>query len=236
MFYYLVVLLMILAQVGAFSRCSRFGDISRGVLPRRVVGLAAKNPGNSEGKGFGVAKKVKITETPDASPSPPPSSRASPESSSYTPEMASRDSVLSEEEKEAEVQKIFAKYGIKNDETADFKKQIAARKLAGEEAPFGESVIANMDSKVQAKTDSILVACVSVSLSFVVLCGIGISAGALHVVFPDITIPTSIDDLIVNVLTPAFTPALGIFFFFSITFGLFKFAQVSSSQTVYRES
>ena len=236
MFYYLVVLLMTLAQVGAFSR-SRFGafvNSPRGVLARRVVGLAAKTPGTSESKGFGVAKKVKITETPD--PPSPSSSRAEPEVSSYTPEMASRDRVLSEEEKEAEMQKIFAKYGVKNDETADFKKQVAARKLAGEEAPFGESVIANMDSKVQAKTDSILVACVSVSLSFVVLCGIGISAGALHVVFPDITIPTSIDDLIVNVLTPAFTPALGIFFFFSITFGLFKFAQVSSSQTVYRES
>ena len=62
-----------------------------------------------------------------------------------------------------------------------------------------------------------------------------LSAGAIEVVFKDITIPDAMDSFITNFLTPAFTPALGVFFFFSITFGLFKFAQISSDQTVYRE-
>jgi hypothetical protein len=51
----------------------------------------------------------------------------------------------------------------------------------------------------------------------------------------DLEVPETFDALIVNVLTPAFTPAFLIFLFFSVTFGLFKFAQISSSQTVYKE-
>lgn len=48
--------------------------------------------------------------------------------------------------------------------------------------------------------------------------------------------PEAFDAIVTNLLTPAFTPALLIFLFFSVTFGLFKFAQISSDQTVYRES
>ena len=65
--------------------------------------------------------------------------------------------------------------------------------------------------------------------------GIGISYGAFKVVFPTIPIPQTIDDFIIQVLTPSFTPTVVIFFFFSINYGLFKYAQISSVRTVYRE-
>ena len=140
---------------------------------------------------------------------------------------------------DADIDAIFKKYGIQDEgqskARAEAKAEAEKRAARGEEAPFGESVIAKLDAKTQLQFDKILITGVSLSLGFVILCGIGISAGALHVVFPDITIPQSVDDAITKVLTPSFTPALGVFFFFSITFGLFKFAQISSSQTVYRE-
>jgi hypothetical protein len=63
----------------------------------------------------------------------------------------------------------------------------------------------------------------------------GISLSALKVAFPQVAMPEQLDAAIANFFTPAFTPSLVVFFFFSITFGLFKFAQISSSQTVYRE-
>ncbi len=103
------------------------------------------------------------------------------------------------------------------------------------EAPFGAEVMANIPMAAQAKADSVLVTGTFIALSYLLICGIGISLGACKVVFPSIMIPDEVDALIVNVLSPSFTPALFVFFFFSITFGLFKFAQVSSSQTVYRE-
>lgn len=103
------------------------------------------------------------------------------------------------------------------------------------DSPFGEAVLAGIPLALQAKIDNILVTATFGALAFVVLSGVSISLGALTVVFPNLTIPESIDSLSKNVLSPAFTPSLGIFFFFSITFGLFKFAQISSSGTVYRE-
>jgi len=140
-------------------------------------------------------------------------------------------------------QDIFKKYGISDGEKSEVrkgkgnnKKKKATNQRSTEDlAPFGEEVMANMPMEVQQKFDNFLIAATFSSLTFVVLCGIGISVGAFKVAFKQVNIPPELDSLITNVFTPAFTPALGIFFLFSITFGLFKFAQISSSQTVYRE-
>ncbi len=136
--------------------------------------------------------------------------------------------------KENNADAIFKKYGIKD---GDGPKKAVSKKTEekADGAPFGESVLAGIPAAMQAKIDSILVTAVSVALTFVILSGVGISAGALKVVFKDIEIPVAADALITNFLTPAFTPALVFFLFCSSTFGLFKFAQISSSQTVYKE-
>ena len=143
---------------------------------------------------------------------------------------------------ETDADAIFKKYGIKDGESqktksASKKKKTVTKNRKGEveEAPFGQSVLANISADAQMKIDNTLVACVSAALGFVVLCGIAISLGAYTIVFPEVKIPESVDFAIKNFLSPAFTPALGIFFFFSTTFGLFKFAQISSDQTVYKE-
>jgi hypothetical protein len=137
-----------------------------------------------------------------------------------------------------DIDAILQKYGVKDDKAAKARAKAKAdseRGAKGKDAPFGEGIIAKLDTATQQKFDNILITGVSISLGFVILCGIGISAGAIEVVFKDITIPDAMDSFITNFLTPAFTPALGVFFFFSITVGLFKFAQISSDQTVYRE-
>ena len=61
------------------------------------------------------------------------------------------------------------------------------------------------------------------------------SFGAFKVVFPTVVVPEYLDDLIANILSPSFTLSIGVFFMFSITLGLFKYAQISSSKTVYTE-
>ena len=67
------------------------------------------------------------------------------------------------------------------------------------------------------------------------LIGISISFGAFKLVYPEVAVAPALDNLIENILTPAFTPAICVFFLFSITYGLFKFAQISSEETVYKE-
>lgn len=223
--------LLVVTWICLAALAGAFQKLGRPVRQRVCVVPRAKNA-NSDAKGFGkkvaTVTNVEVTTAPAVQASMAVEGGAS--STSLTPEAAARD-------KDKDVDAIFAKYGIKDEAAGRVKAMSEAKKRAESgDAPFGESIIAKLDGKTQALFDNILVTCVSISLSFVVLCGIGISAGSLHVVFPDINIPEALDSAIVNFLTPAFTPGLGIFFFFSITFGLFKFAQISSSQTVYRES
>lgn len=145
---------------------------------------------------------------------------------------------------ETDADAIFKKYGIKDGESNATKAAAQKKKNSKnkknkkgkvEESPFGQSVLANFPAEVQLKIDNTLVALVFLSLSFVILCGVGISTKAFELVRPDVKIPVSVDSFITNFLDPAFTPSFLIFFFFSITFGIFKFAQVSSDQTVYKE-
>ena len=133
-------------------------------------------------------------------------------------------------------EEIFKKYGIKDGDNQS--KKAASKKATGEkavDAPFGESVISGIPAPMQAKIEDILITLTFSALTFLILSGLGISAGALKVVYPGFELPVAFDSIIVNFLTPAFAPGLAIFLFFSVTFGLFKFAQISSNQTVYKE-
>lgn len=139
---------------------------------------------------------------------------------------------------DADIDAIFKKYGIDDRASRQKREADAAKKKLqeqGKEVPFGEAIMAKLTPEAQMKIDKQLVTGVSASLLFVLLCGVGISAGSLRVVYPSLAIPEGVEDAIANFFTPAFTPALGVFFLFSTTFGLFKFAQISSSQTVYKE-
>jgi len=152
---------------------------------------------------------------------------------------------IPEKAKESDFEAIINKYNIgKGETTAPYMtarereimtKKKALKNVPMEDQPFGFSTISKIDPKQQQKLDNVLLTGAFGSLAFVVLCGIGISLGAFNIVFKDFELSPEIDSLIKNILDPAFTPALGVFFFFSITYGLFKFAQLSSEQTVYRE-
>ena len=211
--------------------------------------LSKKSKKSNESKGFGkkaelpVIDDIKVPRDADGnvvSVEDPNSTSLSTNSMGSSTSTTSTTNV-----KDDDVDALFKKYGIK-DNTSDKKKIITktkdgklSTKLAPKEydpdRPFGEAVLAGISPQLQTKIDNILVTGTFAALLFVVLCGVGISAGALQIVFPNIEISPDVDALIKNFLTPSFTPSLGIFFFFSITFGLFKFAQISSSQTVYRE-
>ena len=133
-------------------------------------------------------------------------------------------------------EEIFKKYGIKD---GDNQSQKAATKKAtrdtATDAPFGESVLAGIPAPMQAKIEDILITLTFSALTYLIVSGIGLSSGALKVVFPGFEIPAALDSITINILTPSFGPALVIFLIFSVTFGTFKFAQISSNQTVYRE-
>ena len=199
---------------------------SRSYAPSRLHAKKAQ----TESKGFSP-KKVKIVRAEV--------DQSIGDSSSLTTETRAESPKKFESETDADA--IFKKYGIKDGDSnktksaAKKKPKNKNKKGEPEETPFGQSVLAGIPADTQMKIDNTLVTCVSLSLGFVVLSGISISLGAYTVVFPDVHIPEWLDGLITNFLSPAFTPALGIFFFFSTTFGLFKFAQISSDQTVYKE-
>jgi hypothetical protein len=158
--------------------------------------------------------------------------------------LISKDSVG--DDPEADLDSIFKKYGIEENKGKGFgapqpqqqkqkqKQQVSSS--AGGEQPFGKAVLDKVDEKLQAKIDKGLITLTFLSLAFCVLCGLAISSSAIEVVFPQYEMGENVDYILKDVLTPAFTPSIGIFFFFSITFGIFKFAQISSNATVYREN
>mmetsp|Transcript_11330 Transcript_11330/g.16712 ORF Transcript_11330/g.16712 Transcript_11330/m.16712 type:complete len:253 (-) Transcript_11330:75-833(-) len=80
-----------------------------------------------------------------------------------------------------------------------------------------------------------LIGGLSLGLIFIIAAGIGIGLEAFAVV-QKTPLPENMDNIIVNVIEPAFTPALGVFLVFSIILGTFKVAQFDSrSDVVYTE-
>lgn len=203
-----------------------------------------------QSKGFGTKKKQikKENNTDEVKEKDVKNVNEDSLQSSAQPILGSSKAILKEAQSnngETDAEAIFKKYGIKDGESnksktaTKIKKNMKNKKKNAkgetEESPFGQSVLANLAPEVQLKIDNTLVTCTFLSLLFVVLSGISISLGAYTIVFPETKIPPELDNIIKNFLSPAFTPALFVFFFFSITFGLFKFAQISSDQTVYKE-
>ena len=141
---------------------------------------------------------------------------------------------------EAQLDNIFKKYGIEESKASQAM-EAQKRALKAGKAPtpeggaFGEAALSKIDDKLQQQIDDTLISLTFGSLLFCVLCGLAISSSAIEVVIPDFKMDSNVDHILKDVLTPLFTPSLGIFFLFSITFGIFKFAQVSSQATVYTE-
>lgn len=148
----------------------------------------------------------------------------------------------SQEDGDGDVNSIFRKYGMTAESNAELKvaadakrKREEAKQVPIDERPFGQEIMAGLDAKQQESIDKTLVTLAFGSLAFCIASGLGIATTAIKVVFPDFQLNSNLDALISNVLDPAFTPALGVFFLFSISYGLWKFAQISSTATVYRE-
>ncbi len=245
--------LLLLAALLVAAEGLRNSQINAHVkLRSQILYLSKKSKKNNESKGFGkkmiempAIDDIKVPRDADGNLISVEDSNSSTVNVKSTESKASVSASTTSNASDDDVDALFKKYGIK-DNTTDKKKIISktkdgklVTKLAPKEydpnRPFGEAVLAGISPQLQSKIDNILVTGTFAALLFVVLCGVGISAGALQIVFPNIEVSPDIDAIIKNFLTPSFTPSLGIFFFFSITFGLFKFAQISSSQTVYRE-
>ena len=238
----LLSLFVILVTTGAFNTISRNSirlntNAVNGQTRFSNVILYSKKE-KTEAKGFSVKKVKPVPVVIIDSDTEGFGEGMVPSSSS----MSTTAKPIKRFESETDADAIFKKYGIKDGEgnktkSATKKKKTVKKNKKGEveENPFGQSVLAGITPEAQMKIDNTLVTCVGLALGFVVLSGISISLGAYTVVFPETKIPAQLDFVITNFLSPAFTPALGVFFFFSTTFGLFKFAQISSDQTVYKE-
>ena len=200
---------------------------NKGKTVAKEQGVDTAGEGDEEdedGRGFGAPAGPQVVDTDAVVMEPAP----------LKPEANTSD------DPDAELDSIFKKYGINEAKGAKATEAQKRAILAGKEpmpegGAFGEAALSKIDDKLQQKIDDTLIALTFGSLAFCVLCGLAISSTAIGVVFPTYKIDSNIDYVLKDILTPAFTPSLGIFFFFSITFGIFKFAQVSSQATVYSE-
>jgi hypothetical protein len=144
--------------------------------------------------------------------------------------------------KETDADAIFRKYGISDGSeareaaaVAEKRKEERRLELDDPDRPFGKEVISGFSYDAQQQIENLLLPLTFTVLSYCILCGVAISSGAFTVVFPDFVMPEGIASTIENVLVPSFLPASGTFLFLSVTYGLFKFAQISSTATEYKE-
>jgi hypothetical protein len=198
-------------------------------INNRQISLLAKKRGGNESKSPKGFKKAPVLPSQD-------------DTSATATDVSLLDLVpATSEEEPADADAVFKKYGISSggesaqSGTSKKQKGTAVKKEYNENAPFGQSTMAGIPYQTQTKIENALLVAVFGMLTFLISCGIAISLKAFQIVSPSVQISSEVDSVIVNFLSPAFTPALGVFLLCSTTYGLFKFAQLSNSQTVYKE-
>ena len=188
----------------------------------RFPSLSAKKKQQKESKGFGTPTRIKNSEAGNNTNS---------DVNNSNPGVIFKDIGVDSSNSSGTVEDVFRKYGLTENSKNFSQKNV---KVSGER-PFGEAALAKIPTSILEKIDSFLLSATFLSLSLVILCGVEISLEALRIVFPDVIFLSGADEIATKFLSPTFTPALLIFFFFSVTFGLLKYAQISSNQTVYKE-
>ncbi len=134
----------------------------------------------------------------------------------------------SPDERASNQEAIFKKYGVA---TGGARVQDASD---GSEPSFSLDLINLVPDAAQSAIDRALVLAVGLSLAVFVASGVAITIEAFAVASKQ-TLPPFLDSFIVNIVEPAFTPSVGVFFFFSISLGLFKGAQLSREDANYAE-
>ena len=223
-FYVIILILTSLSLSESFHSHQSPTNFRPGLSTPKLSSAFAKRK-KQESKGFGKQRKVEEAIQIASSEENPQNDRLSGPSTT--------------EDNLTDADMVFKKYGIGQKETAvkpaSNQKSNRVKSNNPEESPFGEKIIEKIPESTQLKIENTLIALTFTTLTFSILCGIAISAEAFKVVFPEVEIPPALGSLITNVLSPAFTPSVGVFLLFSTTFGLFKFAQISSNESVYRE-
>ena len=134
----------------------------------------------------------------------------------------------SPDERASKQEEIFKKYGVA---TGGARVQDSSD---GSEPSFSLDLINLVPDAAQSAIDRVLVLMVGLSLAVFVSGGVAITIEAFAVASKQ-ALPPSLDAFIVNIVEPAFTPSVGVFFFFSISLGLFKGAQLSREDANYAE-
>ena len=134
----------------------------------------------------------------------------------------------SPDERASNQEAIFKKYGVA---MGGARVQDASD---GSEPSFSLDLINLVPDAAQSAIDRALVLAVGLSLAVFVASGVAITIEAFAVASKQ-TLPPFLDSFIVNIVEPAFTPSVGVFFFFSISLGLFKGAQLSREDANYAE-
>ena len=218
---------------------------------------AKKKTGNTAGKGFG---KVTPPETPKSNQSSPsdnqpsifneaPQSASSsqgltsiesPTSQSFTKPKLDIDPSLSTDERNKEILK--QQFGLRSfeEKQSDIK---AAEKMVEQREKFQKikqmkdeefDIFMVLPPPLVKAIDLFLKTGLTITTVLFVLAGVGITAEAWSVATGN-NLPENVDDFIVNVIEPNFTPGLLVLLAFSVSLGVFATAQLGSGSSTYKE-
>ena len=225
------------------------------VVSAKQLSLEAKKSKSKGGKGFGKVSEKTDNNKPVASSSsveipstPPPSPDGGGNGSFLKSVSGGSDTVPTVDEsipvEQRTSQILRDTYGLRTREEQQeaYKREEAAReqrkkldewkKLADKGEDF--DLMASLPEPVLIGIDRFLKAGVAICTVLFVLAGIGITVEAWSKTTGS-ALPDDIDNFIVNIIEPNFTPGLGVLLGFSISLGAFAAAQLSSSSSTYRE-
>ena len=241
----LIAVLLLQASCGslAFLPClsSSVQHPFRSGGPLAAKKKAKKNP--SSGVGFGKVEdspKSSAKTTPESATAPEPTLSAPPKEAA--PRTSTTDSNLPPEERTKQI--LREQFGMKTlEEQQASEKQMQAlkaqRKRLDElkrKAELEEDidVIAMIPAPILKGLDTFLKAGVGVSGTLFILAGFAITAEAWSKASGQ-ALPEDVDNFIVNVVEPNFTPGLLVVLGFSIALGFLATASLGSEGAQYRE-
>uniref|UniRef100_A0A7S4SRY9 Uncharacterized protein n=1 Tax=Ditylum brightwellii TaxID=49249 RepID=A0A7S4SRY9_9STRA len=231
----------------------------RSTSPSNAALYAKKNKKSRGGKGFGKAEEPKVI------PPPPPSltpngpveatstvglssidngSSAVPTIENPSSKPLNIDPNLPEDERAKAI--LRAKYGLKSyeEQQSDYNeykaeavaaaKERSRRMKAMADGDVPADIFALIPAPVLKFIDSFLKIGLGITTVGFVLAGFGITIEAWAKATGN-TLPENVDNFIVTVVEPNFTPALGVLLGFSISLGIFASAQLGSSSSQYQE-
>lgn len=243
----LALFIALLANSNGFS-LSTISSLTTNPTFSTTLLEAKKKKSRSSGKGFGKASEIKspppkqvvAKDEGDEQPVEGLSSIETTTSNSFDRPKLELDPNLSEDERNKEILK--QKFGLRSFEErqGDIK---AAEKLAEQRARMKQikqmkdeefDILMVIPPPILKAIDFFLKTGLAITTTLFILAGLGITAEAWSVATNN-PLPEGVDDFVVNVIEPNFTPGLFVLLGFSVSLGVFATAQLGSGSSAYKE-